>query len=158
MSNSACILLVDDNRMDIELSLDAFREAHLSNRIEVAGGGRQALDYLLGAGDYGDRTTYPLPDLILLDLKMPGVDGFEVLRQVKATPLVKRIPVIILTSSHEEGDRAMSYDIGANSYLVKPVSFEGFLNVIRQIEDYWLTLNIAPPLPPVNDDEGKKHE
>lgn len=158
MNNSACILLVDDNRMDVELSLDAFREAHLANRIEVAGGGQQAIDYLLGAGVYGDRTTYPLPDLVLLDLKMPGIDGFEVLRQVKATPLVKRIPVIILTSSHEEGDRALSYDSGANSYLVKPVSFEGFLKVVRQIEDYWLTLNIAPPQPPVHCGEEDKHE
>jgi len=158
MSNSACILLVDDNRMDVELSLDAFREVHLSNRIEVAGSGRQALDYLLGVGDYGDRVNHPLPDLILLDLKMPGVDGFEVLRQIKATPLIKRIPVVVLTSSREEGDRAMSYDIGANSYLVKPVSFEGFLSVITKVEDYWLTLNIAPPLPPVNNGEEKNHE
>lgn len=158
MSNSACILLVDDNRMDVELSLDAFREAHLANRIEVAGSGRQALDYLLGVGGYGDRITHPLPGLILLDLKMPGIDGFEVLRQLKATPLIKRIPVVVLTSSREEGDRAISYDIGANSYLVKPVSFEGFLNVIRQIENYWLTLNIAPPLPPGNNGEEKKHE
>ena len=157
MTQPVCILLVDDNRMDIELALDAFREAHLSNRIEVAGGGRQALDYLLGAGAYADRAAYPLPDLILLDLKMPGIDGFEVLRQVKATPLVKRIPVVILTSSREEGDRAMSYDIGANSYLVKPVSFEGFLTVIRKIEDYWLTLNIAPPRPPVDNGEEQTH-
>lgn len=157
MTQPVCILLVDDNRMDIELALDAFREARLSNRIEVAGGGRQALDYLLGAGAYADRAAYPLPDLILLDLKMPGIDGFEVLRQAKATPLVKRIPVIILTSSHEEGDRAMSYDIGANSYLVKPVSFEGFLSVIRKIEDYWLTLNIAPPQPPIDNGEEQTH-
>lgn len=145
MNQPACILLVDDNRMDVELALDAFREAHLSNHIEVASGGQQALDYLFGAGDYNNRTLHPLPALILLDLKMPGIDGFEVLRQVKSTPLVKRIPVVILTSSHEEGDRAMSYDIGANSYLVKPVSFEGFLAVVGKIEDYWLTLNIAPP-------------
>lgn len=157
MTQPACILLVDDNRMDIELALDAFREARLSNRIEVAGGGRQALDYLLGEGDYVDRAAYPLPDLILLDLKMPGIDGFEVLRRVKATPIIKRIPVIILTSSHEEGDRAMSYDIGANSYLVKPVSFEGFLTVIRKVDDYWLTLNIAPPRPLIDNGGEQAH-
>ncbi|MBS4099540.1 MAG: response regulator [Sulfuricella sp.] len=158
MNQPACILLVDDNRMDVELALDAFREAHLSNRIEVAGGGRQALDYLFGAGAYADRSAHPLPDLILLDLKMPGIDGFEVLRQAKTAQLIRRIPVIILTSSHEEGDRAMSYDIGANSYLVKPVSFEGFLAVIRKIEDYWLTLNIAPPLSLGNTGEESHHE
>lgn len=157
MNHPACILLVDDNRMDVELALDAFREAHLSNRVEVAGSGRQALDYLFGMHGYGDRTRHPLPDLILLDLKMPGIDGFEVLRQVKAAPLVKRIPVVILTSSHEEGDRAMSYDIGANSYLVKPVSFEGFLAVVGKIEDYWLTLNIAPPLPSIDGGKEKTH-
>jgi len=86
-----------------------------------------------------------LPGLVLLDLKMPGIDGFEVLRQIKSTAGLKRLPVIILTSSKEEGDRAMSYDNGANSYLVKPVSFEGFLDVVRTIGDYWLTLNMGPP-------------
>lgn len=145
MTQSACILLVDDNRMDVELALDAFRETHLANRIEVASGGRQALDYLFGEGDYGDRKRYPLPDLILLDLKMPGIDGFEVLRRIKVMPQIKRIPVIVLTSSREEGDRALSYDIGANSYLIKPISFAGFVAVIGKIEDYWLTLNTAPP-------------
>lgn len=141
----ATILLVEDNRMDIELTLDAFREAHLVNRVEVAPGGQQALDYLSGAGEYGDRMKFPLPDLVLLDLKMPGIDGFEVLRRIKGTPKLKRIPVVILTSSREEGDRALSYDIGANSYLVKPVSFEGFLEVVREIDHYWLLLNVEPP-------------
>lgn len=145
MSRPACILLVDDNRMDVELTQDAFREARLSNRVEVAENGIQALDYLLGRDVYADRSRYPLPDLILLDLKMPGVDGFEVLRRLKETPLLKRIPVVILTSSREEGDRALSYDTGANSYLVKPVSFSGFVEVVREIEDYWLTLNVGPP-------------
>ncbi|MCG8044736.1 MAG: response regulator, partial [Candidatus Thiodiazotropha endolucinida] len=84
--------------------------------------------------------------LILLDLKMPGVDGFQVLQRIKGTPLIKRIPVVILTSSKEEGDRTLSYDIGANSFLVKPVAFTGFVEVIRQIEDYWLTLNIGAPM------------
>jgi CheY-like chemotaxis protein len=85
------------------------------------------------------------PAHILLDLKLPGIDGFEVLRQIKSTPVLKRLPVVILTSSKEEGDCALSYDRGANSYLVKPVSFDGFLNVVRQIEGYWLSLNVAPP-------------
>lgn len=145
MNNPAHILLVEDNRMDIELTLDAFREVRLGNRVDVAANGQEALDYLFGRGKYGDRTTYPLPNLVLLDLKLPGVDGFEVLRQIKATPILKRLPVVILTSSKEEGDRALSYDSGANSYLVKPVSFEGFLDVIQQIGGYWLSLNVAPP-------------
>ena len=141
----AQILLVEDNRMDVELTLDAFREARLMNVVHVASNGTAALDYLLGRGQYLDRDAYPLPDLILLDLKLPGVDGFQVLREIKAAPILKRLPVVILTSSKEEGDRALSYDIGANSYLVKPVSFDGFLDVIRQIEGYWLSLNVGPP-------------
>jgi CheY-like chemotaxis protein len=145
MNKLAHILLVEDNRMDVELTLDAFREARLANTVHVAPDGQDALDYLFGRGKYTDRHTYPLPNLILLDLKLPGIDGFEVLRQIKETPVLKRLPVIVLTSSKEEGDRALSYDIGANSYLVKPVSFEGFLGVVRQIEGYWLTLNVAPP-------------
>ncbi len=145
MNNLAHILLVEDNRMDVELTLDAFREAKLLNTIHVAANGQEALDYLFRRGVYADRTTYPMPDLILLDLKLPRVDGFEVLRQIKSTDILKRLPVVILTSSKDEGDRALSYDIGANSYLVKPVSFNGFLGVVKQIEGYWLTLNVAPP-------------
>ncbi|MEW5720569.1 MAG: response regulator [Chloroflexota bacterium] len=145
MDKPAQILLVEDNRMDVELTLDAFREARLMNAVHVAPNGQDALDYLFGRGRYADRATYPLPDLILLDLKLPGIDGFEVLRQIKTAPILKRLPIIILTSSREEGDRALSYDHGANSYLVKPVSFEGFLDVVRQIEGYWVSLNVAPP-------------
>lgn len=145
MNQVAHILLVEDNRMDAELTLDAFREARLGNTIRVAPTGEDALDYVFGRGQYADRATYPLPNLILLDLKLPGIDGFEVLRQIKAAPILKRLPVVILTSSKEEGDRALSYDTGANSYLVKPVSFEGFLDVVRRIQGYWLSLNVAPP-------------
>ncbi|MBT4513195.1 MAG: response regulator [Chloroflexi bacterium] len=141
----AHILLVEDSPMDVELTLDAFRQVRLQNEIQVANNGQEALDYLFGIGDCADRQKYPMPDLILLDLKMPKVDGYEVLRRIKNTPILKRIPVIILTSSKEEGDRALSYDIGANSYLVKPVSFEGFLGVVGHIADYWLTLNVGPP-------------
>lgn len=151
MSRPACILLVDDSVMDVELALDAFREVRLSNNIQVAYNGQQALDYLYGAGKFADRQTYPMPDMVLLDLKMPGMDGFEVLRRIKAQSPLKRLPVVVLTSSREEGDRALTYDIGANSYLVKPVSFLGFIDVIRGIEHYWLSLNVGPPaLPAVN--------
>lgn len=145
MNKLAHILLVEDNHMDVELTLDAFHEARLGNTVSVAVNGGQALDYLFGRGEYADRAQHPLPDIVLLDLKMPGIDGFEVLRQIKAAPILKRIPVIILTSSKEEGDRALSYDNGANSYLVKPVSFEGFLQVVQKVGEYWLTINVAPP-------------
>lgn len=145
MNNLANILLVEDNQMDVVLTLDAFREAKLKNKIYVARNGIEALDYLFGNEKYADRVLYPLPNLILLDLKMPGIDGFEVLRQVKNAEKLKRIPVIILTSSKEEGDRTLSYDIGANSYLLKPVSFDGFTEVVRKIDDYWFSLNIGAP-------------
>ncbi|MCF8074588.1 MAG: response regulator [Desulfotignum sp.] len=146
MARPATILLVEDNAMDVELILDAFREARLGNRIQVAVNGTEALAYLFGEGAFKDRNAYPLPDIILLDLKMPGIDGHEVLRRIKTADKLKRLPVIILTSSNDEGDRAMSYDSGANSYLVKPVSFDEFLNVVKQVSDYWLTLNVEPPL------------
>ena len=145
MDRLAHILLVEDNRMDVELTLDAFKEARLLNTIYVSPNGQDALNYLFGRGKYADRITYPMPNLVLLDLKLPGIDGFEVLRQVKSAPILKRLPVVILTSSKEEGDRALTYDIGANSYIVKPVSFDGFLGVIKQIEGYWISLNVAPP-------------
>jgi CheY-like chemotaxis protein len=145
MERPVQILLVEDNNMDVVLTLDAFREAKLNNKISVARNGYEALDYLFGHGEFSNRTAYPLPGLILLDIKMPGIDGFEVLRQIKGAELLKRIPVIILTSSKEEGDRALSYDIGANSYLLKPISFDGFTEVVRKINDYWFSLNISAP-------------
>jgi CheY-like chemotaxis protein len=148
MFKAAHILLVEDNRMDIELTIDAFREQRLGNSIHIAANGQEAMDYLLGADPFADREAYPLPDLILLDLKMPVMDGYEVLRRIKSTPGLKRLPVIVLSSSKEEGDRAMTYDSGVNSYLVKPVSFDGFLDVVKRIESYWLTLNVPPPVRP----------
>ena len=146
MIKSASILLVEDNAMDVELILDAFKEVRLNNKIQVARNGKEALQYLFGEGGFADRKKYPLPDIVLLDLNMPGVDGHEVLRRIKTAEKLKRLPVIILTSSKDEGDRAMSYDNGANSYLVKPVSFDSFLEVVKKVYEYWLTLNIQPPL------------
>jgi two-component system, response regulator len=145
-NNSTHILLVEDNPMDVELTLDAFREAQLGGSIHVARNGREALNYLFGRAQYDDRQEYPLPNLILLDLKLPGIDGHEVLLQIKTTPNLKRLPVIILTSSQEETDIIKSYDRGANSYLVKPVSANGFLDVVYQIDQYWLMHNIGPPV------------
>lgn len=145
MNRQVQLLLVEDNHMDVVLTVDAFREAKLMNKINVARNGKEALDYLFGRNEYANRQLYPMPDLILLDLKMPGIDGFEVLRQIKSTEILKRIPVIVLTSSKEEGDRSLSYDMGANSYLLKPVSFDGFVDVVKRIDDYWFSLNISAP-------------
>ncbi len=146
MKRKAVILLVEDDRMDIELTLDAFREVKLENEIITVQTGEEALDYLLGRGDLADRKKHPLPDLVLLDLKLPGISGLDVLKTLKKTPVLKRLPVIILTSSQEESDRAAGYDYGVNSYLVKPISFSGFLEVVKNIYDYWLTLNVKAPL------------
>lgn len=131
--------------MDVELTQDAFRVAQMGDRLSVVQNGQEAMGYLFGNGKYADRNAYPMPGLVLLDLKLPGIDGFEVLRRIKSAPDLRRLPVIILTSSMEEGDRALSYDIGANSYIVKPVSYNGFLDIVRKIEAYWLWLNVAPP-------------
>lgn len=140
------ILLIEDNRTDVELTLDAFREARLMNPIHVSPGGRDALDYLFGRGSYIDRNAHPLPHLVLLDLKLPEVDGFEILRQAKSTPILRRLPIIVLTSSKEEGDQVLSYDYGANGYLVKPIAFQELLVTVRQVADHWLSLNIGPPI------------
>jgi CheY-like chemotaxis protein len=143
-SRPAHILLVEDRRMDVELTLDAFREARLSNTVQVASTGEQALDYLFSRGAFADRASHPLPDLILLDLKLPGIDGHEVLRQIKSTDVLKRIPVVVLTSSRESEDRIRCYDYGVNSFLVKPITFDGFMDVVKKVDDYWLSLNIPP--------------
>ncbi len=90
------------------------------------------------------RSAHPLPDLVLLDLKLPGIDGHEVLRQIKSTPVLKRVPVVVLTSSREERDRLQCYDVGANSFLVKPIDFDGFMDVVREVDAYWLNLNVPP--------------
>ena len=143
---AATILLVEDNRMDIELTLDAFREHRLSNQVQVVRTGEDALAYLFGEDQYADRSRFPLPDLVLLDIKLPGIDGIEVLKLAKQQPVVRRVPIVILTSSSDEGDRILSYDHGANSYLIKPVQFDDFIEAVRSIESYWLTLNVnAPP-------------
>lgn len=146
MDEKAIILLIEDNKMDIELTLNAFSEASLDNEIKVVTTGEEGISYLLGQGEFSDRKKYPLPHLILLDLKLPGISGIEVLKIIKNTPKIKRIPVIILTSSKDEGDRILSYDYGANSYLVKPISFVEFLTVIKTLGNYWLSLNVLAPV------------
>ena len=146
MERAAVILLIEDGRMDVELTLAALEQVAVEHQLHVATSGREGLDYVFGAGKFADREAYPLPSLILLDLKMSGIDGREVLQRVKESRPYGRIPVLILTSSREPDDLAFCYDHGANSYLVKPVSFQAFERVMRQVADYWLSLNLAPEL------------
>jgi CheY-like chemotaxis protein len=138
------ILLIEDNPNDLELALRALRKHHLANHIEVARDGAEALDFLFRRGAYAQRDFNHVPKVILLDLKLPLVDGLEVLRQIKANPRTKMIPVVVLTSSSQDRDIVESYNLGVNSYIVKPVDFEQFTEAVRQLGFYWLLLNQAP--------------
>lgn len=140
-----CILLVEDNPSDIALTQRAFRKNAIGNPLIVAEDGQFALDYLFCEGEHHGRDIGDQPMLILLDLKLPRVDGLEVLRRVRAHPHTRRLPVVILTSSSEEQDLAAGYDLGTNSYIRKPVDFHQFAEVIRQLGMYWLVINEAPP-------------
>ena len=138
------ILLVEDNPDDEALTLRALKKNNIGNELVVVRDGAEALDFLFCRGSYADRDQHDLPQVILLDLKLPKIDGLEVLRRIRGNESTRLLPVVILTSSKEEGDLALSYDCGANSYIVKPVSFVGFLEVIKQIEGYWFSLNVSP--------------
>lgn len=144
-SNGVEILLVEDNPNDAELTLDALREHNLANHIHVARDGVEALDFLFRNGPHKDRGGEN-PKLVLLDLKLPRVNGLEVLERLRADPQTKKIPVVVLTSSREERDIVESYNLGVNSYIVKPVDFEQFTSAVRQIGFYWLLLNQPPQL------------
>ena len=137
------ILLVDDSPKDIELTIEALRDSGLSNEIDTAGDGEEALDFIYRRGRFKDRTGGD-PAVILLDIKMPKVDGLEVLKHIKSDPAIKHIPVVILTSSREEADLARSYALGVNAYVVKPVGFSEFLDGIRQVGLFWAILNELP--------------
>jgi two-component system response regulator len=138
------ILLVEDNPADLELTLHALRHNNLANRIEVARDGEEALDFLFCTGKHSARNPNQMPKLILLDLKLPKVDGIEVLRQVKANPKTKSIPITVLTSSKEGNDLSRCYELGVNSYIQKPVDFDKFREVVKQFSLYWLVINTPP--------------
>jgi len=140
------ILLVEDEPAHAELTRRAIRKAGNANRVFTVSDGEEALDYLYHRGKYEDNVKYPLPGLILLDIKLPGIDGIEILKTIKEDALLKRIPVIMLTTSEREEDIARSYNHYANSYLTKPVGFKEFEEKIMQIEFYWMILNKPPVL------------
>ncbi|MGA2893179.1 MAG: response regulator [Xanthobacteraceae bacterium] len=138
------ILLVEDNPNDVKLTLHAFKAANLANTVHVARDGVEALNFLFGSAPSAGQNTQENPKVILLDLKLPKVDGHEVLKRIKSDPRTRGIPVVILTSSSEERDVMRTYDDGANSYIVKPVDFEQFTEAVRDIGKYWLVINHAP--------------
>jgi two-component system response regulator len=141
------ILLVEDNPDDVELTLHAFRKHNLANRVHIVRDGAEAVDFLFRTGAYKDRHIEDSPHVVLLDLKLPKVDGLEVLRRMKEEPRTRMIPVVVLTSSREERDIMESYQLGVNSYIVKPVNFEQFTEAVRQLGLYWLLMNEPPPIP-----------
>lgn len=143
-SNAVELLIVEDNPHDLELTLRALRNANLSNRIHVARDGAEAIEFIFCEGKYAGREISEGPKVIMLDLKLPKVDGLEVLKRVKSDPRTKLIPVVMLTSSKEQSDVVESYKLGVNSYIVKPVDFEGFSNAVRNLGFYWLLSNQPP--------------
>lgn len=144
MSESGTILLAEDNPNDIELTLLAFEKHHLANCVEVVRDGAETLDYLFRRGEYAQRSTASDPQLILLDIKMPKIDGLEVLRQIKADSRTQMIPVVTLSSSRSESDIETAYRLGANSYIPKPVEFDQFVEVAGHLGLYWLMINEPP--------------
>ena len=145
MNNDKSILLVEDNPDDEALTIRALKQHNIANEVVVARNGAEALDYLFGTGSHEGRDLTDTPAVVLLDLKLPKIDGLEVLRRLRADARWKLLPVVVLTSSKEEADLAESYGRGANSYIRKPVNFEQFSEAIRQVGLYWLVLNEPPP-------------
>jgi two-component system response regulator len=140
------ILLVEDNPDDVELTIRAFRKNNIGNKVVVARDGVEALDYLFGTGAHASRNVKDLPVVILLDLKLPKIDGLDVLKSIRQNELTRLLPVVILTSSAEEKDKLNGYKLGANSYVRKPVQFDQFVEAIKHLGLYWLIWNEPPPL------------
>jgi two-component system, response regulator len=138
------IILVEDNPADIEMTLDALKENNLANRVKVLKDGQEAVDYIFRQGEYSTCGICERPVIILLDLKLPKIDGLEILRRIRANERTKSIPVVVLTSSPQDQDRIECYDLGVNSYIVKPVEFENFAKVVAHIGFYWVALNKSP--------------
>jgi two-component system response regulator len=144
MAASKRILFAEDSPRDAELALDALAENHLANEVVHVRDGAEALDYLHRRGPFADRSNGQ-PAVVLLDLKMPKVDGLEVLREMKSDPHLKLIPVVVMTSSREEGDLLRSYELGVNAYVVKPMKFQEFVEAVRQVGSFWAVFNEPPP-------------
>jgi CheY-like chemotaxis protein len=144
MNNLGRILLVEDDPKDVELTMMALEEYNLANEVVVVGDGAEALDYLYSREKYADRTSEN-PAVLLLDLKLPKVDGLEVLQQIKSDQKLRMIPVVVLTSSREERDMVASYKLGVNAYVVKPVDFHEFVNAIKELGVFWAVINEPPP-------------
>ncbi len=144
MSGLRQILLAEDDKRDVELTLMALRESRLANEVVVVSDGAEALEFLFRRGEYGKRGPEN-PAVVLLDLKMPKVDGLEVLRQIRGSEELRKVPVVILTSSRQESDLMRSYDLGVNAYVVKPVEFEEFMNAVKELGIFWALINEPPP-------------
>jgi two-component system, response regulator len=144
--NLGPILLVEDNSSDIELTKRALEKVQVYNELVVAEDGREALDYMFGLGNFAGRDIRQMPAVVLLDLKLPGIDGLEVLKHIRSRAITHRQPVIILTSSIEESDLKTSYDLGVNSYIRKPIDFSEFTETIAHLISYWLGFNESPPV------------
>ncbi|QVL31859.1 response regulator [Telmatocola sphagniphila] len=151
MSQPIEILLIEDNPNDVKLALYAFQKSNLANNVQVLRDGAEALDYIFCKGIFAQREATHLPKVILLDLKLPLVDGHEILRQIKADPRTQIIPVVVMTSSKEDKDLIESYKLGVNSYIQKPVDFDQFTEVVRQLGLYWLIVNKMPPAEIISD-------
>jgi two-component system, response regulator len=145
MNSNRIILLVEDNPSDVELTKRALNKNNITNKLVVAQDGKEALDYLFGTGTYAGRDIKDYPAVVLLDLKLPKINGLEVLRNIRANELTKLLPVVILTTSVQEEDVITSYKLGANSYVRKPVDFNQFAEAVRNLGLYWLVLNEPPP-------------
>ena len=139
--NETEILLVEDSSSDAEMTLRALEKRHLANKVFHVKDGEEALEFLLGTGQYANRADCQHPKVVLLDLKLPKVDGFEVLRAIRSNEQTQSIPVVVLTSSHEQKDLVESYKLGVNSYIVKPVQFENFAEAVAEVGCYWVLLN-----------------